>query len=114
MGEPEEVWESRIALLRDYQINAAVMAKAAPGAVFMHCLPSFHDTKTDIGAQIAEKYGIREMEVTDEAFESERSVVFDEAENRMHTIKAVIYGPEGHRDPELLGRERHPARRARL
>ena len=91
MGEPEEVWESRIALLRDYQINAAVMAKAAPGAVFMHCLPSFHDTKTDIGAQIAEKYGIREMEVTDEVFESERSVVFDEAENRMHTIKAVIY-----------------------
>ena len=91
MGEPEEVWESRIAQLKAYQINAAVMAKAAPGAIFMHCLPSYHDTKTTVGAQIAEKYGITEMEVTDDVFESEQSVVFDEAENRMHTIKAVIY-----------------------
>jgi len=91
MGEPDSVWETRIKLLRPYQVNAAVMANAAPGAVFMHCLPSFHDTKTTIGAEIAEKFGIPEMEVTDEVFESAQSVVFDEAENRMHTIKAVIY-----------------------
>ena len=67
------------------------MELAKPEAVFMHCLPSFHDTKTTIGAQIAEKFGVPEMEVTDEVFESRQSVVFDEAENRMHTIKAVIY-----------------------
>ena len=67
------------------------MEKAGPGALFMHCLPSFHDTKTVIGAQIAEKFGLTEMEVTDEVFESSQSVVFDEAENRMHTIKAVLY-----------------------
>ena len=91
MGEPDSVWETRIKLLRKYQVNAAVMAKAKPTAIFMHCLPSFHDTKTTIGAQIAEKFGITEMEVTDEVFESKQSVVFDEAENRMHTIKAVIY-----------------------
>ena len=95
MGEPEEVWDSRIRLLRKYQINAAAMANAAPTAIFMHCLPSYHDTKTVIGAQIAEKYGLTEMEVTDQVFESERSVVFDEAENRMHTIKAVIYATLG-------------------
>ena len=91
MGEPDEVWETRIKLLRPYQVNAAVMDNAKPSAVFMHCLPSFHDTKTTIGAEIAGKFGVREMEVTDEVFESARSVVFDEAENRMHTIKAVIY-----------------------
>ena len=91
MGEPDSVWETRIKLLRKYQVNAAVMAKAKPTAIFMHCLPSFHDTKTTIGAQIAAKFGINEMEVTDEVFESRQSVVFDEAENRMHTIKAVIY-----------------------
>lgn len=91
MGEPEEVWEERIRLLRPYQVNAAVMANAKKSAVFMHCLPSFHDTKTTIGAEIAEKFGVPEMEVTDEVFESPQSVVFDEAENRMHTIKAVIY-----------------------
>jgi ornithine carbamoyltransferase len=85
------VWETRIRLLKPYQVNAAAMANAAPDAIFMHCLPSFHDTKTTIGAQIAERFGIPEMEVTDEVFESSRSVVFDEAENRMHTIKAVIY-----------------------
>ncbi len=95
MGEPEEVWDSRIRLLRKYQINAAAMANAAPTAIFMHCLPSYHDTKTTIGAWIAEKYGLTEMEVTDQVFESERSVVFDEAENRMHTIKAVIYATLG-------------------
>ena len=91
MGEPEEVWGGRIKLLRPYQVNAAAMKNASPTAIFMHCLPSFHDTKTTIGAEIAEKFGIPEMEVTDEVFESPRSVVFDEAENRMHTIKAVIY-----------------------
>jgi len=91
MGEPDSVWETRIQLLRPYQVNAAVMANADPGAIFMHCLPSFHDTKTTIGADIAQKFGIPEMEVTDEVFESARSVVFDEAENRMHTIKAVMY-----------------------
>ena len=91
MGEPDEVWETRIKLLRPYQDNGDVMAKADPGAVFMHCLPSFHDTNTTIGADIAQKFGITEMEVTDQVFESPQSVVFDEAENRMHTIKAVIY-----------------------
>ena len=91
MGEPDEVWETRIRLLKPYQVNAAVMANAKPSAVFMHCLPSFHDTKTAIGAEIAEKFGVPEMEVTNEVFESARSVVFDEAENRMHTIKAVLY-----------------------
>ncbi len=91
MGEPEEVWSSRIKLLTPYQVNRAAMANAKPTAIFMHCLPSFHDTKTTIGKQIAEQYGITEMEVSDEVFESKQSVVFDEAENRMHTIKAVIY-----------------------
>ena len=91
MGEPDEVWETRIRLLRKYQVNTDVMERAKDNAVFMHCLPSFHDTNTAIGARIAEKFGIREMEVTDEVFESNQSVVFDEAENRMHTIKAVIY-----------------------
>lgn len=91
MGEPDEVWAERIRLLRPYQVNAAAMANAKPSAIFMHCLPSFHDTKTTIGAEIAEKFSVPEMEVTDEVFESAQSVVFDEAENRMHTIKAVIY-----------------------
>jgi len=91
MGEPDEVWANRIAQLRPYQVNAELMAKAKPEAIFMHCLPSFHDTRTTIGADIAARFGITEMEVTDEVFESSRSVVFDEAENRMHTIKAVIY-----------------------
>ena len=91
MGEPDEVWDTRIRLLKKYQVNAAIMAKTNPGSVFMHCLPSFLDTKTTIGTQIAEKFGITEMEVTDEVFESKKSIVFDEAENRMHTIKAVIY-----------------------
>ena len=91
MGEPDEIWAKRIELLKDYQVNKALMANAKPTAIFMHCLPSFHDTKTTIGADIAKKFGITEMEVTDEVFESKQSVVFDEAENRMHTIKAVIY-----------------------
>lgn len=91
MGEPDEVWSSRIQLLQPYQVNASMMANAKDTAIFMHCLPSFHDTKTTIGADIAKKFGITEMEVTDEVFESKQSVVFDEAENRMHTIKAVLY-----------------------
>ena len=91
MGEPDEIWAKRIALLKDYQVNKELMANAKPTAIFMHCLPSFHDTKTTIGADIAKKFGITEMEVTDEVFESKQSVVFDEAENRMHTIKAVVY-----------------------
>ena len=90
MGEPEEVWEERIRVLKPYQVNAAVMKLAGKDAVFMHCLPAFHDLKTTIGKQIYEKYGLTAMEVTDDVFESEQSVVFDEAENRMHTIKAVM------------------------
>ena len=89
--EPDEIWTKRIALLKDYQVNKELMAMAKPTAIFMHCLPSFHDTTTTIGADIAKKFGITEMEVTDEVFESRQSKVFDEAENRMHTIKAVIY-----------------------
>ena len=91
MGEPEGVWAERISLLTPYQVNAAVMKNARDTAKFMHCLPSFHDTRTTIGAEIAKKFGIPEMEVTDEVFEGRQSVVFDEAENRMHTIKAVMY-----------------------
>ena len=91
MGEPDGVWAERISLLTPYQVNAAAMKNARDTAIFMHCLPSFHDTRTTIGAEIAQKFGISEMEVTDEVFESKQSVVFDEAENRMHTIKAVMY-----------------------
>ncbi len=90
MGEPEEVWKERIQELSPYQVNKAVMDTAAPNAVFMHCLPAFHDLKTKIGKEMGEKFGISEMEVTDEVFESEKSIVFEEAENRMHTIKAVM------------------------
>lgn len=91
MGEPDEVWEERIRLLSPYQINAAAMANAKENAVMMHCLPAFHDLKTAIGRDIHEKYGLTEMEVTDEVFEKYADVVFREAENRMHTIKAVMY-----------------------
>ena len=91
MGEPDDIWEKRIALLEPYRVTKEVMANAGKDAIFMHCLPSFHDTNTTIGAQIAEKFGVREMEVADEVFESRQSKVFDEAENRMHTIKAVMY-----------------------
>lgn len=90
MGEPDEVWEERIRELSPYQVNKAVMDNAGEKAIFMHCLPAFHDLKTKIGARIAEKFGITEMEVTDEVFESAQSLVFEEAENRMHTIKAVM------------------------
>ena len=90
MGEPDEVWAERIADLTPYQVNAALMAKALPEAVFMHCLPAFHDLGTGIGRTIHEKFGLTAMEVTDEVFEGPQSIVFDEAENRMHTIKAVM------------------------
>ena len=91
MGEPDEVWEKRINLLKPYQINMKVIKNANPDVIFLHCLPSFHNIDTKIGHDIYEKYGLKEMEVTDEVFESSYSKVFDEAENRMHTIKAVIY-----------------------
>lgn len=91
MGEPDEVWEERIRALSPYQINATAMGNAKDTAVFMHCLPAFHDMKTKIGREIYEKYGLKEMEVTDEVFERYADVVFREAENRMHTIKAVMY-----------------------
>ena len=90
MGEPDEVWTERISELKPYQVNKAAMENAGENAIFMHCLPAFHDLNTKIGAQIAEKFGITEMEVTDEVFESPQSLVFEEAENRMHTIKAVM------------------------
>ena len=91
MGESADLWGERIKLLSPYQVNAAAMAKAAPGAIFMHCLPSFHDLNTTTAVEVHDKFGIAEMEVTDEVFESDKSVVFDEAENRMHSIKAVMY-----------------------
>lgn len=90
MGEPVEVWAERIEALAPYQVNAELMAKAGPQAVFMHCLPAYHDHKTTVGKEMGEKFGRAEMEVTDEVFEGPQSVVFQEAENRMHTIKAVM------------------------
>ncbi len=98
MGEPEEVWEERIKELTPYKVTMDVMRNAGEQAIFLHCLPAFHDLQTDIGKEMNEKFGIEDMEVTDEVFESEQSVVFDEAENRMHTIKAVMaatLGAEG-------------------
>ena len=90
MGEPDAVWQERINDLLPYQVNKAVMDLAGKQCRFMHCLPAFHDLKTTIGKQIFDKFGLEAMEVTDEVFESEQSIVFDEAENRMHTIKAVM------------------------
>lgn len=95
MGEPVEKWQERINLLHPYQVNMAVMNNASPDAIFLHCLPSFHDTNTTIGKEIYEKYGLDSMEVSNEVFESEKSKVFEEAENRMHTIKAIIYATMG-------------------
>ena len=91
MGEPDSAWEERIKDLMPYQVNAAVMKNAGEQCRFMHCLPSFHDTKTEIGKSIYEKFGFDCLEVTDEVFSGKQSIVFDEAENRMHTIKAVMY-----------------------
>lgn len=91
MGEPDEVWAERIEELSPYRVNKEAMENAGENAIFMHCLPAFHDLKTKIGAQMGERFGITEMEVTDEVFESKQSLVFEEAENRMHTIKAVMY-----------------------
>lgn len=90
MGEPMEVWEERIKELSPYQVNAALLQNAAENVVFMHCLPAFHDLKTTIGKEMGEKFGRDAMEVSDEVFESEKSIVFKQAENRMHTIKAVM------------------------
>lgn len=95
MGEPDEVWAERIRALLPYQVNSKVMAFAKDKAIFMHCLPAFHDLDTKIGREIYGKFGLEAMEVTDEVFESPQSVVFDEAENRMHTIKAVIAATMG-------------------
>ncbi len=91
MGEPEEVWAERIGDLKPYQVNESAFANAKPEAIFMHCLPAYHDLNTTVGKQVYEKFGLAELEVTDEVFESNRSVVFDEAENRMHSIKAIMY-----------------------
>ena len=91
MGESEDVWESRIKLLKKYQVNKKVMDNANSNAIFLHCLPSFHDLNTTIGKDIYKKFGLTSMEVTDEVFNSPKSLVFDQAENRLHTIKAVMY-----------------------
>ncbi len=97
MGEPVEVWAERIADLAPYQINAALLAAAGPQAVFMHCLPAYHDHKTAVGKEMGERFGREAMEVTDEVFEGPQSIVFDEAENRMHTIKAVMAATLGYK-----------------
>ena len=91
MGEDKSIWEQRIKLLSPYQVNREVMANAKPSAIFLHCLPSFHDLNTSVAKDIFNKYGLKEMEVTDEVFRSKQSKVFEEAENRLHTIKAVMY-----------------------
>lgn len=95
MGEPDEVWEKRIKELTPYKVTKEVMANAKKEAIFLHCLPAFHDLKTKIGKEVGERFGITDMEVTDEVFESAQSKVFDEAENRMHTIKAVMVATLG-------------------
>ena len=98
MGEPEEVWAERIKVLSPYKVTSDVMRNAGENAIFLHCLPAFHDLKTQIGKEQGEKYGFTDLEVTDEVFESSQSLVFDEAENRMHTIKAVMVATLG--EPE--------------
>lgn len=95
MGEPKEVWDERIKLLLPYQVNAQLMEAAGPQAKFLHCLPAFHDRATTVGEDIYQKTGLEALEVTDEVFSGERSVVFDQAENRMHTIKAVMVATLG-------------------
>jgi ornithine carbamoyltransferase len=96
MGEPESVWEERVGLLKPYQVNAQAMALTGnPDVKFMHCLPAFHNRDTEVGQEMYEKYGLNGMEVTEEVFESPASIVFDEAENRMHTIKAIMVATLG-------------------
>ena len=90
MGESADLWGERIRLLSPYQVNDELMSRAADDAIFMHCLPSFHDRKTTIGEEVYQKFGLAELEVTDEVFEGARSRVFEEAENRLHSIKAVM------------------------
>jgi len=91
LGEPQEKWGERIELLKPYQVNREMMSKAKKSAIFLHCLPSFHDLNTSIARDVNEKFGVAEMEVTDEVFNSKQSLVFEQAENRMHTIKAVMF-----------------------
>jgi ornithine carbamoyltransferase len=91
LGEPQEKWGERIELLKPYQVNRDMMAKAKESSIFLHCLPSFHDLNTSIARDVHQKFGLSEMEVTDEVFNSERSLVFEQAENRMHTIKSVVF-----------------------
>lgn len=98
MGEPDEVWEERIRELTPYKVTKEVMNNAGEKAIFLHCLPAFHDLKTKIGKEMGERFNLTDMEVTDEVFESSQSKVFDEAENRMHTIKAVMVATLG--EPE--------------
>lgn len=98
MGEPDEVWEERIRELTPYKVTKEIMANAGENAIFLHCLPAFHDLKTKIGKEMGERFQLTDMEVTDEVFESAQSKVFDEAENRMHTIKAVMVATLG--EPE--------------
>ena len=98
MGEPDEVWEERIRELTPYKVTKAVMENAGENAIFLHCLPAFHDLKTKIGKEMGERFNLTDMEVTDEVFESSQSLVFDEAENRMHTVKAVMVATLG--EPE--------------
>lgn len=100
MGEPEEIWAQRIQLLKPYQVNKELLNKANQDCIFLHCLPSFHNLKTVIGKDINSKFGLSEMEVTDEVFNSSKSLVFEEAENRMHTIKAIMYATMS--DEELV------------
>ena len=95
MGEADNIWEERLNLLKNYQVNMNVLNNASQDVIFLHCLPSFHDLNTTIGEEIYKKFGLKEMEVTDEVFKSSKSKVFDEAENRMHTIKAVMYATLG-------------------
>ena len=96
MGEPDEVWETRINQLKPYQVTSKIMKQAKKEAIFLHCLPAFHDTNTTVGKEIADKFGITEMEVTDEVFRSHQSKVMDQAENRMHTIKAIMLSTLGY------------------
>jgi len=95
MGEPKEVWDQRVKLLQPYQVNMKMIENAKPDVLFMHCLPAFHDLNTETAQQVHEQFGLNEMEVTDEVFRSKHSVVFEEAENRLHTIKAVMVATIG-------------------